>query len=204
MTTHLLKRASDRPAPQLSLATDISLRLARLHEVCGPGRRSFAMWLAQKTEGPIFWVSPKWLPDKLNPRGIAHFADPARFILLTPTRDEDVLWTLETALRAGQVPLVIGELTGYPALTPVRRMHLAAEEGAKINGSAPLGVILTPDNGGAPGVETRWHMAPSFHEQATTWHLKRLRARTASPKSWDIAMGENGFFPIEGTARTTA
>lgn len=193
MSSIVLKRAPERPAPQLTLTDGISLRLGRLHEVCGSARRSFAMWLAAHTKGHVFWVCPPWMPDQLHPDGIARFVAPGRFTFISPHRAEDVLWTLEEVLRAGNVPLVVGDLSGYPALTPVRRMHLAAENGAARSGHPPLGIILTPDHGGASGVESRWHMVPAHTGQRNLWSLTRIRARTAPPKTWEIGLGEKGF-----------
>ncbi|SHH71721.1 ImuA family protein [Cognatishimia maritima] len=195
MSPPVLKRAHDRPAPQLTLAEGLSLRLGRLHEACGSARRSFALWLAARTEGPVFWVCPPWMPDQLNPNGVAEFADPSRFTLVAPRRAEDVLWALEEILVTGAVPLVVGDLSGFPALTPVRRLHLAAESGGASSGRAPLGLILTPDLGGAPGVESRWHMVPRLADHGRSWHLTRLRARTAPPKSWEVGFGSTGFTP---------
>jgi len=183
MPTHLLRRAPERPKPSLTLHGDIALQLARVHEVCGPARRTFAMWLAGQTRGPVLWISPLWQPDQPNPDGICAFAEPGRFIFVTPRRGEDLLWCTEEALRAGAVPLVVADLPGAPSLTPVRRLHLAAESGSR-TGSAPLGLLLTPGEGGAQGAETRWHMAPKHAGEARQWQLERRRARTLPPRAW--------------------
>ncbi|WP_171121187.1 MULTISPECIES: ImuA family protein [unclassified Ruegeria] len=183
MSTHLLGRKPAREAPGINLVPQVALQLGRVHEACGPARRSFAMWLAGQAQGPVLWISPAWEPGQLNPDGIMPFADPARFIFVHPTRAEDVLWCLEEALRSGAIPLVIGDLPGAPGLTPVRRMHLAAEQGGAM-GRAPLGLLLTPGDGGAQGVETRWHMAADHAGEVRRWTLTRSRARALPPVSW--------------------
>ncbi len=183
MSTHLLGRKPARLAPGLVLHPQISLKLARVHEACGPARRSFAMWLAGQAQGPVLWISPAWEPGQLNPDGMMAFADPARFLFVRPTRAEDLLWCMEEALRSGAIPLIIADLPGAPGLTPVRRMHLAAEQGGSM-GQAPLGLLLTPGDGGAQGVETRWHMAAAHRDQTRRWTLTRRRARALPPVSW--------------------
>lgn len=187
----LLTRAPQRDRPALMLTGDIRLTLARLHEACGPARRSFAIWLAGAVQrqgpGPVIWIAPRHLPDRPNPDGIAGLARPEGFLHLSPQRPEDLLWCMEESLRSGAAPLVVADLPGPPALTPVRRLHLAAETGAAEGVFAPIGLILTPDMGGAPGVETRWHMAPAHAPDRQGWTLRRLRARQAPPRDWHLA-----------------
>ncbi len=183
MSTNLLGRKPARETPGLALHSQITLQLARVHEACGPARRTFAMWLAGQAQGPILWISPAWQAEQLNPDGMMPFADPARFLFARPTRAEDLLWCMEEALRSGAVPLVIADLPGAPGLTPVRRMHLAAEQGGTM-GQAPLGLLLTPGDGGAQGIETRWHMAPAHQDGGRRWTLTRRRARALPPVSW--------------------
>ena len=131
MSTNLLGRKPAREAPGLALHSQITLQLGRVHEACGPARRSFAMWLAGQAQGPVLWISPAWEAGQLNPDGMMPFADPARFIFVRPTRAEDLLWCMEEALRSGAIPLIIGDLPGAPGLTPVRRMHLGCGTGRR-------------------------------------------------------------------------
>ena len=62
----------------------------------------------------------------------------------------------------------------------------AAETGAADTGQPPLGLILTPADGGAQGVESRWHMAPAHTPDTEAWTLTRLRARTDPVKRWRV------------------
>lgn len=183
MSAQLLGRKPARAAPGITLHPQITLELGRVHEACGPARRSFAMWLAGQVQGPVLWISPAWEPGQLNPDGMMAFADPARFIFVRPPRAEDLLWCMEEALRSGAMPLIISDLPGPPGLTPVRRMHLAAEQGGTL-GQATLGLLLTPGDGGAQGVETRWHMAAAHQGETRRWTLTRRRARALPPVSW--------------------
>lgn len=196
MATHLLTRAPERKRPQLTLREGIALDRARVHEVCGPARWTFALWLAGQSDGPVLWIAPEWSGEALNPDGMADWADPGRFVFVHPRRAANLLWCTEEALRAGAVPLVVAELPDPPALTPVRRLHLAAETGAALAGrsqAAALGLLLTPGDGGAQGIESRWHMAPAHDATAQRWRLERRRARSAPPRDWTLTRGRDGL-----------
>jgi len=190
LTRHTARRP--RAAPVTFLG-DLALGRARAHEFCGGARRRLALMVAGALSGPVIWIRPAWVPDRLNPEGMLRLADPARFLFVTALRAEDLLWSMEEALRAGIVPLVVADLPGPPGLTAVRRLHLAAETGAEEGRVAPLGLILTPGIGGAPGVETRWSLTPAHGaEGAEGWQLARLRARMQPEKRWQVTGGAEG------------
>ena len=200
MQTTLLTRGQAPKRPALSLLKDIDLDLGRVHECAGRARRVFALMLAARTSGPVLWIAPAYGTDTLNPDGMLRFVDPGRFIFVAPQRAEDLLWAMEEALRSGAAPLVVADMPGFPALTPVRRLHLAAEAGAAQAPRRPLGLLLTPDEGGAQGVETRWVMQPDMvnalpHDHLR-WHLARRRARRAPPRDWHILQSPACAFEI--------
>lgn len=185
MSTHLLSRHTHRPRAGVALSPEIQLARGRAHEACGAARHSFALWLASALSGPVLWIGAEWEPHGLNPDGMMDFADPARFLFVAAQRREDQLWALEEGLRSGAAALVVADLAAPPGLTPVRRLHLAAEQGGAL-GPAPLALLLTPDRGGAPGIESRWHFAPRHQGAQSIWQLDRLRARSQPPASWQV------------------
>ena len=102
---------------------------------------------------------------------------------------------------------MVAELPQPPGLPPVRRLHLAAEAGttaADHAGRGPvLGVLLTPGDGGAAGVESRWRMefarsASSLIEVGAAWHLRRLRARMEPEAAWRVTWTAGGPVRVEG------
>lgn len=198
---HLLDRTSHRKrgGSGVSFLGDLTLEKARVHEFCGTARRRLALKLAGALQGPVFWIRPAWGTGALNPEGFMKLADPGRFTFLTPKRPEDLLWLIEETLRAGLVPLCVVDLPEPPGLTAVRRLHLAAETGAKEGRVTPLGVLLTPGDGGAPGVESRWSLSPRHGAgEDEAWHLARLRARMQPEKSWALAGPGMAIAPATG------
>ncbi|MGI1663550.1 ImuA family protein [Palleronia sp. KMU-117] len=197
---HLVERSARHPAvaaaPAQRLLGALTLAPGRVHEFCGPARRTLALALARATTGPVVWIAPAWTPDRLNPEGVLSFLDPGRLLLVSPRRAEDLLWSMEETLRAGAVPLVVADLPAPPALTPVRRLQLAAETGAAEGGLVPLGLLLTPGRGGAAGAESRWEIRPRHQgttRAARAWALYRRRARTAPEADWTLCWGADGL-----------
>ncbi|MEM9343126.1 MAG: hypothetical protein AAGA87_08785 [Pseudomonadota bacterium] len=196
---HLLTRTSHRTRGHDGIAFlgELSLAKARVHEFCGTARRTLALSVARAMQGQIFWIRPGWAVEHLNGAALPPWIDPGRVITLSPRRPEDLLWTMEEALRAGVVPLVVGDISGPPGLTAVRRLHLAAETGAAEGDVAPVGILLTATGEGAPGVETRWRLTPNHGANGhSAWRLDRLRARTLPPATWQVAKTGNGTLTL--------
>ncbi|MFU8899051.1 MAG: ImuA family protein [Roseinatronobacter sp.] len=189
------------------LAQILRLIPGRMHELCGPARRVLAAWImAQAPMGaPVIWICPGWKGDRLHPHALCDWASPEGLIMLETARDAESLGCAEEALRSGAVALVVIELANPLALTPLRRLHLAAEAGlerrrTRARDSTVLGLVLTPEEGGTAGVESRWHLAPRAASQPPhsalvrpAWTLQRLRARMEPPASWHIDAGLQAY-----------
>ncbi|MGB8623751.1 MAG: hypothetical protein WCD16_13125, partial [Paracoccaceae bacterium] len=106
------------PRPAISVLEEMRLPLARVHEICGPARHMLALNVAGALQGPVFWIQPEWVPGRLCPEAVLRFVNPGRLTFIDPKRPEDMLWTMEEALRAGVVPLVVADLPAPPGLTP--------------------------------------------------------------------------------------
>lgn len=201
MSLPIHHHGASQPSDLCPLFGDLSLRRGRVHEFCGPSRIMLAARIMARTEGPVVWIRPGWVTERLNAAGLQPLADPGRLILVQAGRDEGLLWAAEEALRSGAAPLVVAELLAPPALTPTRRLHLAAESGAEAarrdGAPAPLGLILLPGQGGAQGIESRWHLAPApsrslLWSEEESFVLTRLRARLEPPASWSLRCDPSG------------
>ncbi len=194
MNLSLLSRHHRPKRDQITLFPEATLDHARVHECGGLSRHTFALLLAQKSgatkNAPIVWISLSHIRHHLNPQGMQPFVSPENFLFVTAKRPEDALWSMEEALRSPAPHLVVADIDMLPQLTPVRRLHLAAEQGHT------TGLLLTPATngmtGGAQGVETRWHMTPNHQPHDRGWTLARTRARTAIPKQWQITYTASG------------
>ena len=80
-------------------------------------------------------------------------------------------------------PIIIAELEQIPTLTQIRRMHLAAKS-CKSSKITPLPLLLTPKDGGALSVETRWYIRPNHTNTPYQWKLDLKRARLVPEKKF--------------------
>jgi protein ImuA len=143
----------------------------------------------------VIWITTLKTFETLNPDAMADHAEPGNVVFVQAARSADLLWAMEETLRSGCAPVVVGDLPAPPAMTPVRRLHLAAETGCGAGLCRPLGLLLTPEEGGAPGIETRWGLTPAYQSGLPRWTLSRLRARMAPPRDWVMQMGPSGMSP---------
>lgn len=180
-----------KPRPALSLAPGgPSLALGRAHEATGPAATVFAALVAGRLTGPVIWIRSAWARAGLCPDGLASLFDPSRLVIAAAPRPEDTLWSAEEALRSGAVPLVVAEVEAPPALTPLRRLQLAAEAGAEGAPAPPMALILPPVAGTAGAVESRWRCAPLPACGAPRWRFERVYSKAGPPMCWDVGLTE--------------
>ena len=186
-----------------ALTNILGLAPGRAHEFCGPARRVLAAWV-MNWGAPVVWLRLRHNRDRLCPNGLADWAAPGGMIVAEAAHATDLLACAEDSLRSGACALVVLDLAEPVAMTPLRRLHLAAEDGlarrrAQQPGTDVRALVLTPDEGGSPGVETRWHMAPCPANTApaaqlvgAAWRLARRRARMTPPAQWQVQEKDGG------------
>ncbi len=183
MNLSLLINGNTISQPKISIYGNIGLEHGRVHECHGPAKLFFPFFLAQRCKGPILWIRPSYSKDTVNPNGVSKWVNPHRFIFVNSPSFNNTLWCVEESLRIGIPPLIIAELEQIPTLTQIRRMHLAGKS-CKSSKIAPLPLILTPKDGGALGVETRWYIRPNHANTAYQWKLDLTRARLVPEKKF--------------------
>lgn len=183
-----------------ALLPDGGLPTGALHEIeAGPGRSGrfaphdgaalgfTAHLLGRFGPGTLLWCrrptgtfdAPPYAPT------LAAWFDPARLLMVTARRDEDLFWAMEEGLRCPGIAAVVGE-TRAADPTAGRRLSLAAEK----NGVPALLLRAEP----APPQSvcaTRWrvasapsHSTPGLADVgAARWRLELRRNRFGTPSA---------------------
>lgn len=157
------------------------LRVGRVHEAQGSGRRSFALYQAACYPGALVWVLPAHshaLPMLCGlPQGVGE-----RLHLLRPASETELLWCTEEALRAAPSRLVIAEPDKPLSLTAGRRLQLAAEAGQT------TGLMLIHEAAGSTATETRWSCTPVAGTAAdsTLHRWARIKNKSGTIGVWTL------------------
>ena len=143
---------------------------------------------------PCVWISAKrtLFPPALKVFGI----DPERIIFIYLSRQKDILWAIEEALKCEAVAAVVGELKEL-SFTESRRLQLAVEK------SHVTGFIHRhqPRSEHAVACVTRWKITPlpSVLEAAMPgigypkWDVRLVKVRNGKPGSWEIEWSAGNF-----------
>ena len=157
--------------------------------------------LARLRMGPVLWCLKR--PDLYGPGLLAHGLDPARLVIVTAPRDEDILWAIEEGLRAPGLVAVIGEIGRLP-LVAGRRLQLAAER------SGITAFLLrrwrnseeaARERERPSAAVTRWRIAALPAREVDDlrlrqligqprWRVELLRCRGGVPAQWVVESGD--------------
>lgn len=145
---------------------------------------------AARTPGTLLWCRrPSGVFDAPPyAAALAAWFDPARLLVVTAQRDEDVFWAMEEGLRCPGIAAVLGETRATDA-TAGRRLSLAAEK------SGVPALLLRPQPAPTQSVcVTRWRIAsapsrstPGLHDiGAARWRIELRRNRFGAPSIAEI------------------
>lgn len=158
------------------------LRPSRVHEACGPGAAAFAA-LAARRLAPILWLRESWLPETLNPLGLAPVLDPSALLLARTRNQTDSLAVAEEALKDGAIAFVVVEITRPLNLREGRRLQLAAHAGQT------TGLCLIPEGMGSNATETRWRCTPVFDAatpDSTLMRWELIKNKSGTLGAWHV------------------
>jgi protein ImuA len=176
----------------ISFAPNLYLKLGKMHEICGPAKIRIAMLIGAKTKGLIVWVD-----FIINTDSISDWFSPSRLLFVNAKSKNDLFSATEEVLRSGLSEITITELPEAPNSLQMRHINLAMTSGVKLNNNkSPLGLILSPNKGGATSIESRWYAStlPCWEKLTTDdrgsskqkWSIKRLFSRVGPVKGWSI------------------
>jgi protein ImuA len=143
------------------------------------------------------WISTS---RKLFPASLRAFnVEPEHIIFMDVTKEKDVLWIMEEALKCKGLAAVVAEINSL-SLIESRRLQLAVEE------SGVTGFILRKDaRKTISSVATaRWQISPlpSNNEDGMPglgfprWQVELLKVRSGNPGSWVMEWAGDGFRQI--------
>ncbi|WP_417480756.1 ImuA family protein [Maricaulis maris] len=157
-------------------------KIARVHEVYGPGAVIFAALAAPK-EKSVLWVHERWKSVAINPQGLLPFLDPSHVLIAGAPDQTSALSVAEEALRSGVIPFVVTEISRPMDLREGRRLQLAAKTGHA------TGLCIIPEGMGSNAADTRWMATPVFDpskNDSTLIRVKLIKNKTGTCGAWDV------------------
>lgn len=147
--------------------------------------------------GACLWISTArtLFPPALKGFGVT----PDQIIFVDLTREKDVLWVMEEALKCEGLAAVIGEVKEI-SLTASRRLQLAVEQ------SRVTGFVLrhAARNLNTIACVARWQVTPLAGKPVNDmpgvsyprWNVQLLKIRNGKPGSWQLEWSGGSFQPI--------
>jgi protein ImuA len=181
--------------------------MGTVHElVCGNTEQATAsggfvtglLSVLMKNGGACLWIG---LSGNLFPMAFSAFGvEPDRVIFITLSKDKEVLWVMEEALKCAGLAAVVGELREID-FKQSRRLQLAVEQ------SHVTGFVLRneSDKMGNTACAARWQIKPLPGEPVDglpglgfpRWQVELLRVRNGRPGSWIVDWSDGKFIPVE-------
>lgn len=150
--------------------------------------------MLMQRHGPCLWISHrrKLFPPALNQFGVS----PERMIFIDLSREKDLLWAMEEALRCEGLAAVVGEVRDI-SLTESRRLQLAVEK-SQVTGFLHR---CFPRRLSQTACVSRWQIRPmpSRLENGLPgvghpcWDVHLLKIRHGQPGRWSMEWAEDGF-----------
>ncbi len=195
--THTFKNKQLFTQEHIEFAPNIHLKIGKMHELCGPAKIRVATLIGSKTKGLIVWIRPDWEDFIVNTDSISNWLSPNRLLLVNAKNQNDLFFATEEVLRSGTSELTITELPKVPTPLQMRRIHFALTSGVKSKTTEKsLGIILSPNRGGATNIESRWYASTlpcwentpgkDSNELEHKWYLKRIFSKSDPIKQWSI------------------
>lgn len=147
-----------------------------------------------KKGGICLWISytRRVYPPALKLFGV----DPNRVVFVDVTRQKDVLWVTEEALKCEGVIAVVCETKEFP-LMESRRLQLAVEK------SNVTGFVVRKDTKEAnpTACVSRWRVQPIRSKLRSgmpgvgcpRWQTDLLKVKNGNPKSWTVEWRQHSF-----------
>jgi protein ImuA len=133
-----------------------------------------AFLLSRLGLGTLLWCrQPAGADMPLYAPAIASWFDPARLLMITARREEDLFWAMEEGLRTPGIAAVVGE-TRAADPTAGRRLSLAAEKT------------------GVPALLLRPQPAPPQSVCTTRWRVAAAPSVALEPR-WQVELRRNRF-----------
>jgi protein ImuA len=134
-----------------------------------------AFLLGRLGPGTLLWCrQPAGADAPLYAPALAGWFDPARLLMVTARREEDLFWAMEEGLRTPGIAAVVGE-TRAADLTAGRRLSLAAEKN------------------GVPALLLRAQPAPAQSVCATRWRVASAPSTDLTQARWRVELRRNRF-----------
>jgi protein ImuA len=179
LLTGALHEIEAGPAPSGRVAAHDGAALGFAAHLLGRFAAGTILWCRQPTG---VFDAPPYAP------ALSAWFDPARLLVVTVRREEDLFWAMEEGLRSPGIAAVLGETRATDA-TAGRRLSLAAEK------SGVPALLLRPQPAPPQSVcVTRWRVASAPSPEvpgietlgAARWQIELRRNRFGTPSSEEM------------------